>query len=1354
MKKIILLIIVSVIFTISLHAQVSQKINLPEGYGSMIADIATGNGYIFTYTPDGINIFDTTNNSFIQKIEFDTCDSNYGKFNPVFFDSRLMVRDQNFMVYSNETNHKYLYVLTPSLKLLIINTSSFIQTWRVSLTISKTGEEYLDNILNSQNGRAILKYDESNKRLFLLVDGKDKNNNCTGNFHTRINLFAFYNIDYTVNPDSQTFLNLHFIRKNTPDDQPGDQINNYVFFNKNNNDYLAIVRLGIYGNVNNNTAVGYIDFYKITGQDIDSLENDHINIPLPGATYNKMGEMLIIPEIDKIVLLPYKFFTAVVQNPVFCVADYSNPENVSHQIINSPSKKILSAVYLNQNNDLIVGYEPDSNDVNPLYQNTNLAVYHYNNSTDLFELTPSFTFLSDDSNNSSPFDFNSPLSFTKLNNSTALICKKDEIGKIEFNGNTYNITDNLLDWNAENNFFEKSAIANNKVFICNYVANGIEIYNINNNSFESNIRTGYPVYKSEANSDGSIILLYSTLNTYNAGLYAYNTLNETVTHINPNGTFTAAIGDCKYNKFTDEFVITELYSESAKIIRLDANTLTKTGEKVFASMKFSKELFISPEGYLYVVAINKNQTNKPQIIVLDATDFSTINTINDITDFSTYDLPFAFYSAHFAYNSYDNSVNVLLTIQEKKLLPYNSVSSNLYGKEITNSIPPPSKLIVISNNHTKSFDYNFDDYAVKIICPYTKYQNKSSQYFGKYFVIGENFYMINYINNYSVTTIVNDNPFIDVVYDAHNDILFALKERYYINGNDTCEEHRQFEIWKVTMTDNFPFVNFEKFNGDGLLTDGQVAGMFYNPYDTRVYVYKKTDAEKLGTGQESLMSFSYNNPTWQIVELGNKTYFPDYDHTLDDSHYFMNNDIAPYIDPYQNKIYLPNGGHSNVSVVEFEANEPLNLRAGTTWFSFPRLASRNEQGNEGSDVALSNNITPQNFLSTEDDKSFLINVPIGSVIKNRLLWDNNFGWDVPNSQLKIVNSLYGYKITLKPDENRTLFLKGTVEDPLATVDLKYSDGNGTTHIDNWIGYFLYREQNVFDALGIALKDIFSIQHQNYSCWRYHYPVSEYCATKSTSDYAPGTWICDGNPVLKYGDMIVVKTFRDINNFQWQQTGATRNYPDRPQPGYYVYEEKPDYSTFVIELDTTQSNPVEIGAFVNNTCIGSTAVLTTDSVVVLRGYLTGQNNDSATFEEHYASYPTKNKKVDQYYVINPYNRSAEKRSVKVGERKSYYLVSFNRKKNPNPHRENKLFLVDLYPNPASKNLTLQYNLVENEKVLVTVLDITGREVFKSSWQQTKGEHQSSIDTHKLKNGMYLLQLSAGNQTVVKRFLINK
>jgi hypothetical protein len=59
-----------------------------------------------------------------------------------------------------------------------------------------------------------------------------------------------------------------------------------------------------------------------------------------------------------------------------------------------------------------------------------------------------------------------------------------------------------------------------RVFFNNTVANGIEVYNIDNGVFETeNICTGYPVYHIAANEDGSNLYFYNKLNARNIGLY-------------------------------------------------------------------------------------------------------------------------------------------------------------------------------------------------------------------------------------------------------------------------------------------------------------------------------------------------------------------------------------------------------------------------------------------------------------------------------------------------------------------------------------------------------------------------------------------------------------------------------------------------------------------------------------------------------------------------------------------------------------------------------------------------------------------------------------------------------------------
>ena len=151
------------------------------------------------------------------------------------------------------------------------------------------------------------------------------------------------------------------------------------------------------------------------------------------------------------------------------------------------------------------------------------------------------------------------------------------------------------------------------------------------------------------------------------------------------------------------------------------------------------------------------------------------------------------------------------------------------------------------------------------------------------------------------------------------------------------------------------------------------------------------------------------------------------------------------------------------------------------------------------------------------------------------------------------------------------------------------------------------------------------------------------------DYPPGTWVCQGSPLnIKYGDMVKVTPFEDIIGFQWNYSGNPPDNGTTQGTTYYTYEEEPTYSTFVIELDSAGENPVEIGAFVNDTCIGASVVETTDSVVVLSAYLGENPGDSVVFEQYYGSEKSAGKRIKDYYVRTPSENKKQKRGV---ERKS-------------------------------------------------------------------------------------------------------
>ena len=344
-----------------------------------------------------------------------------------------------------------------------------------------------------------------------------------------------------------------------------------------------------------------------------------------------------------------------------------------------------------------------------------------------------------------------------------------------------------------------------------------------------------------------------------------------------------------------------------------------------------------------------------------------------------------------------------------------------------------------------------------------------------------------------------------------------------------------------------------------------------------------------------------------------------------------------------------------------------------------------------------------------------------------------------------INSLRGYKLQIWPNQSRTLTLHGATEDPSTPLTI-YT--NAQHDLENWVGYWLYEEQSPFEAIPQNVLNVLtSIKAQDWYCYRDN--------PGSKSSEATGPWICALNiginsPRLKYGDMVILRSDATIS-FQWQNNYSASPGEVKSATTYYQYAEEPDYTPYMIDIDTA-NRPQEIGAFIGDSCIGATTVLPDDTLVLIRGYDKNTTGD-VFFKNHYT---TKNSDevLNKYYIKTPGNRKWKMQTINAGKRIEYYRISFKAKKSTEPEQDNEPLLFDVYPNPATNSLTVQYHLTDNSKVAVTIYDVTGRKVTESHWEQPKGLHQNSINTRALKNGIYLLRISSGNQTAVKRFVIDK
>lgn len=80
-------------------------------------------------------------------------------------------------------------------------------------------------------------------------------------------------------------------------------------------------------------------------------------------------------------------------------------------------------------------------------------------------------------------------------------------------------------------------------------------------------------------------------------------------------------------------------------------------------------------------------------------------------------------------------------------------------------------------------------------------------------------------------------------------------------------------------------------------------------------------------------------------------------------------------------------------------------------------------------------------------------------------------------------------------------------------------------------------------------------------------------------------------------------------------------------------------------------------------------------------------------------------------------------------------------------------VELFPNPARGQTTLQYSLKENAEVDMSLLDATGRVIRQlDAGRKTQGEYRKTIHTYELSQGVYLVRIAVNDKIVSRKLFI--
>ncbi|MEN8251688.1 MAG: hypothetical protein ABFS32_22405, partial [Bacteroidota bacterium] len=410
----------------------------------------------------------------------------------------------------------------------------------------------------------------------------------------------------------------------------------------------------------------------------------------------KFGRMMYIEDNHKIITLPYRFRQNQLVEPdsipplIYVLDAYDPVGNLA--TIAAPNQRIYDAEFIPSTQHLVISYSAHPDDI--VFSDdsvSDIARSHFNGTS-----FSSFTTISTNDPNNPPkpgIDINSSTHLTNINGQI-LISKKDEVLKLINTVTTFNFSTII---SAENNFFGNGASGDNTIgLIINHIGGKIEQFTVDNGSVNHTPTEHryYPVYHAVANQDGTRICFFNKLNYKKSGFYIYepDEASPLLTHISD---FVSPVGDCIYNPFKDEFLISQnenFGSNAACIVSPDFTNNYNLVEVISLPVDPSNDvyyqnptkMYIDPNGILYILANSTvgdiSSPENPSILTYDATTYNHINSYK-LEEFSAGNLNTAaeYYIAHFCYSRSDTSTYFTVTPQEISFPPYNSEYNSMTG---------------------------------------------------------------------------------------------------------------------------------------------------------------------------------------------------------------------------------------------------------------------------------------------------------------------------------------------------------------------------------------------------------------------------------------------------------------------------------------------------------------------------------------------------------------------------------------------------------------------------------------------------------------------------------------------------
>ena len=75
--------------------------------------------------------------------------------------------------------------------------------------------------------------------------------------------------------------------------------------------------------------------------------------------------------------------------------------------------------------------------------------------------------------------------------------------------------------------------------------------------------------------------------------------------------------------------------------------------------------------------------------------------------------------------------------------------------------------------------------------------------------------------------------------------------------------------------------------------------------------------------------------------------------------------------------------------------------------------------------------------------------------------------------------------------------------------------------------------------------------------------------------------------------------------------------------------------------------------------------------------------------------------------------------------------------------------NLFPNPTEDNFVLEFNVLQPTDIQIVVYDNLGQIIYIENQQQYAGQYSNTIDLSTQATGMYMVQVSFGDQSVAQK-----